>query len=81
MSSNLDPDKQAHLKSMQDAFLALSTTKYVNGQIEHGGKMWEKSGMLENAKEEVIDLWHYLCTLEQQINELKGGVDKSLDKK
>lgn len=73
----LDQDKEAHLKRMQDKFVAQSRFKYEAGQIEHGGKMWEKPGMLDHAKEEVIDLWHYLCTLEEQIADLKGSVDNS----
>jgi hypothetical protein len=62
---------------MQDRFLVQSRQKYEAGQIEHGGKMWEKPGMLDHAKEEVIDLWHYLCTLEDQIASIKEGVDNS----
>mgnify|MGYP003293462120 CR=1 FL=1 len=73
----MTPDREAHLKSMQDKFLQQSRAKYEAGQIEHGGLMWTKPGMLDHAKEEVIDLWHYLCTLEQQIAELKDSVIKN----
>jgi hypothetical protein len=75
--SNLTPDREAHLQGMQDKFVQMSRQKYEAGQIEHGGLMWEKPGMLEHLKEELVDAWHYVCTLEQQINELKQGVDKS----
>lgn len=67
----MTPDREAHLQRMQEKFIALSRSKYEAGQIEHGGKMWEKSGMIEHAKEEIIDLWHYITTLEEQITELK----------
>lgn len=70
----MTPDREAHLQRMQDKFLAQSRQKYEAGQIEHGGLMWEKPGMLEHAKEEVIDLWHYLCTLEEQIAQLKTQI-------
>lgn len=67
----MTPDREAHLQRMQNKFISLSRTKYENGQIEHGGKMWEKPGMIEHAKEEIVDLWHYITTLEEQIAALK----------
>ena len=73
----MTPEQQAHLNEMQVAFIKLSTEKYKKGQAQHGGKMWEKSGMLQEAKQEVIDLWHYLCTLERQINEIKLSTSRS----
>ena len=75
----LTPDREAHLKEMQDAFIKMSREKYEKGQLEHGGKMWEKPGMLEYAKEEVIDLWHYLMTQERQIRELKEKLGMPVD--
>lgn len=43
--------------------------KYTAGQREHGGNVWLKRGMLREAKAEVLDLWVYLDTLEQQLEE------------
>ncbi len=71
----MTPDREEHLKEMQDEFIRMSRIKYENGQREHGGKMWEKPGMLAYAKEEVIDLWHYLMTQERQIKELKARLE------
>ena len=72
----LSPDREAHLKEMQDSFLKLSRKKYEAGQVEHGGKMWEKPGMLEHAKEEIVDLWHYITTLERQVREAKQKLNQ-----
>jgi len=72
----MNPEKEAHLKEMQDAFLSLSRKKYEKGQIEHGGNMWEKSGMLENLEEELVDAWHYLQTLKRHIREAKQLIEK-----
>lgn len=72
----LSPDRQAHLNEMQDAFLKLSTKKYEAGQIEHGGKMWEKPGMLDHLEEELVDAWHYIRTLRRQINEAKQKLNQ-----
>ena len=43
--------------------------KYVSGQNEHGGNLWEKPGLLEMMEEEVIDQWFYLQALKQQRKE------------
>ena len=41
--------------------------KYEKGQREHGGNLWMKPRMLENAIEEVLDLAVYLYTLRDQL--------------
>jgi hypothetical protein len=62
-------EQQAHLDRMIERFTSALTTKYAAGQREHGGNVWLKRGMLREAKAEVLDLWVYLDTLEQQIEE------------
>jgi hypothetical protein len=47
--------------------------KYEKGQREHGGNLWMKPRMLENAIEEVLDLAVYLFTMREQI---ERGVDQ-----
>ena len=42
--------------------------KYENGQREHGGNLWLKPRMLENAIDEVLDLAVYLYTLKEQLS-------------
>lgn len=41
--------------------------KYDKGQVEHGGRLWEKPDMLAHAIDEVLDLVSYLFTLEDQL--------------
>lgn len=72
----LSPDREAHLKEMQDAFIELSRRKYEAGQLEHGGKMWEKPGMLDHLEEELVDAWHYIRTLRRQIEEAKSKLNQ-----
>ena len=67
--TGLSQDRQEHLEEMQAEFLKLSTEKYVKGQEEHGGKMWLKPGMLQHLKEELVDAWHYVTTLEMQLKD------------
>ena len=69
----MTPEQEAHLKGLTDRFVSFVDRKYRAGQKEHGGDLWKKKDIIGMAKEEVADLWVYLDTLEQQINE--SGVD------
>ena len=60
VSCNLTPEEIAE-KSV-DRFNRLATAKYMAGQAEHGGNLVNKV-RLENAEEEIIDLWHYIQAL------------------
>lgn len=57
---------EAHLKRIKDAICRDIDAKYRAGQLEHGGNLWQKSGMLEQAIAEVLDLATYLYTLKEQ---------------
>lgn len=52
------------------------TKKYIAGQKEHTGNLWEMGlkQAVGNAKEEVLDLWSYLMTIEKVISELENIV-------
>jgi hypothetical protein len=58
--------QQAHLNRIRKQFDGLVTRKYKKGQREHGGDMWLKKGMLDEAINEVVDLVVYLLTLKEQ---------------
>jgi len=62
----MDAPHEAHLARILSQLTADVRAKYEAGQIEHGGNLWEKPGMLEQALEEVIDLAVYLYTLREQ---------------
>ena len=59
-SCDLTPEEIA--KHSVDRFNDLATAKYMAGQAEHGGNLVNKV-RLENAEEEIIDLWHYIQAL------------------
>lgn len=42
--------------------------KYMRGQAEHGGRLWEKKGLIDMAIEEAIDQVVYLLTLKDQLD-------------
>ena len=72
---SLTIEQQHHL----DAILVRLTTqlsdKYQRGQEEHGGNLWLKSGLLNFAIEEVLDLVVYLFTLDDQLQGLLAKYD------
>ena len=57
---DLTPEEIA--KKSVDRFNELATAKYMAGQAEHGGNLVNKV-RLENAEEEIIDLWFYIQAL------------------
>ena len=62
----MDAPHEAHLARILARVNADMRAKYEAGQIEHGGNLWEKPGMLEQAIAEVLDLAVYLYTLQEQ---------------
>lgn len=41
--------------------------KYMDGQQEHGGRLWRKRGIIDMAIEEAVDQVIYLLTLRDQM--------------
>lgn len=63
----MDPPRQAHLEGIVEELTVDLQAKYIAGQLEHGGNLWEKAGMLDGAIAEVLDLAIYLYTLRRQL--------------
>jgi hypothetical protein len=59
-------EQDAHVERIVARLSADLRAKYEAGQQEHGGNLWEKPGMLEQAYAEVLDLATYLLTLMEQ---------------
>ena len=49
--------------------------KYMKGQKEHGGKLWEKPGMLNHMTEEILDLVSYVEVLNEQANKASVALE------
>jgi len=58
--------QQEHVDGLKKKFSDMMQDKYIAGAKEHGGNLWEKTGLLDSAIEEVIDLATYLLTLKEQ---------------
>lgn len=66
---------KAHLKRVVHQAGDLIIKKYEKGVREHGGHLWEKPGLLDEAINEAIDQVVYLLTLKEQLG------DKPIDLK
>ena len=65
-ADTMTPEHEQHLQRILSRFTSDCRAKYEAGQVEHGGELWAKPGMLEHAIEESIDLVVYLYTLLEQ---------------
>jgi hypothetical protein len=59
-------EQEAHLARVKARFLSDLDAKYRDGQDKHGGDLWLKPGMLEQAYAEVLDLAVYILTAIEQ---------------
>jgi hypothetical protein len=67
-------EQEANLEQNIQAAVLLMASKYRTGQAEHSGNLWEKSGMLRNAENEVADLNHYLPTIRLQVGKALSAI-------
>jgi len=71
--------KESALKGIK-RFNDLALKKYEAGQKEHGGNLWEKPGLLESMEEEVLDQWHFIQALKQQLEEKQSQEQDAVTK-
>lgn len=64
-------DQEKHIDSLVEVFSKKAKFKYAAGVKEHGGNIWElpKEKLIEAAEEEIIDMWVYLQTLKEVLND------------
>lgn len=74
-------EQEQHLQSIKDWFTTEVDKKYRAGQKEHGGDLWLKSGIIDMAIEEVLDMAVYLTTLKSQIAQIQTKFDEAYDLK
>jgi len=61
---------EQHLQRVISFWAKFVSDKYWKGQIEHGGNLWEKPGMLRHIEQETADFNVYLSTLRDQLTEV-----------
>lgn len=66
---DLTPEQTEHVEKVITEMAYRIYSKYAAGQREHGGDLWKKSIVLEEALNEVTDFNVYLLTLKQQIQD------------
>jgi predicted PolB exonuclease-like 3'-5' exonuclease len=82
----MTPEQNQHLQTVLAHFEYEATEKYMNGQAEHGGNLFELPllELIREAKKEAIDQYIYLDTAEQKVKAFLakyGIVDKPIDRK
>jgi hypothetical protein len=60
-------DNLDHMDSLIDAFRLEFEKKYTKGVRSHGGGLWKKPHLIQEAKGEILDLWAYMLSLNDQI--------------
>lgn len=68
---------QAHLGRVVERASKAIGQKYEAGQVEHGGELWQKAGMLSHVEAETWDQVVYLCTLREQLEALRVEIAQS----
>jgi hypothetical protein len=68
----MTPDQISDRERILAEFAEDFRRKYNTGQAEHGGNLWEKTGMIERAIDEVLDFVAYLYTLRRQLQHLSA---------
>lgn len=56
-------------KESLERFVNLASLKFDKGAELHGGFLWLKKDLILKAKEEVIDMWFYLDSLQKQFDD------------
>jgi len=70
--------QEKHLQRIKDQFIQLADQKYRAGQKEHGGDLWTMGlkQLINNLKDEIVDAFTYLQTLEDNLNELEDIINR-----
>ena len=63
----MDKEQKRHLSRIKESFSEIVEAKYEKGAREHGGHLWDNPCLLDEAIDEVIDLYVYLITLREKV--------------
>lgn len=68
----MDSKQHENLLAIRSGFVSLITDKYEKGVAEHGGNGWEMPthNIVDNAKEEVVDLVVYLDWVRMALDDI-----------
>jgi hypothetical protein len=74
MNAKQSEDMVQNILEFKDEY----TNKYMKGQKEHSGNLWEMGlkQVVGNAKEEVLDMWSYLMTIEKVMGGISGQIEQ-----
>lgn len=73
-SEHLTDGQREHVEEIAREFVHEMTEKYIAGQREHGGNLYDMSvgGLLDEAIKEAIDQVTYLLTIRRKLRYMRG---------
>lgn len=75
----MEAREEKQLTKILNEYLNRAWDKYEKGVEKHGGKLWLKEDLIDQAIDENIDQMFYLLTLRQQLKGIKLGKLKDND--
>ena len=77
----MTPEQEKHMNENVMEFQKKYVPKYEAGQKAHTGNMWEMGAyqVLENAEEEVLDMWSYLRQIRKVLDEIRAICDDYIE--
>lgn len=74
----LSKEQTKHLYYLIDTFDKLNAEKYRDGAAEHEGNLWDLDllTLLKCAREEAVDLFNYLQTAIDKVEEMYESINK-----
>lgn len=71
----MTPEQTQSMELALDSFKEKARDKYRSGQSEHGGNLWERSGLLGDIKEEIVDQMFYLDALSKKVEIIAKAIE------
>lgn len=69
----MTPDQHAHLDKITEDFTSALRTKYIRGQAEHGGNLWDR-GCVNELGDEIVDLVTYYHCIKYNLAQIQKEI-------
>lgn len=69
--NKITEEHENHISGITRKFSLDARKKYIMGIKEHGGNLWDKPNLVNEALNEAIDQFVYIYTFAEQINIIK----------
>jgi hypothetical protein len=66
--------QHSHLEQIREDLSRALTLKYNRGQLEHGGNLWERQGIISDLGDELIDAFAYYHCIKDRVAKVHSHV-------